>query len=165
MGRAAVRLAVAAYFAPPNTANVATLYRSRPKVVPGQAYNLAAMGGSGAVVIVHLTRDPEVREAMGGLTSGERYNRHQVALEIRLQSVKPEAMDAQDDYDAVVDSIFAMIHADRTLGTGGGATGAVWQAGEGPAGIVHQPAEPVLTKQSVRLDGVVRFEAWEWVQA
>jgi len=163
--RGAIRGAIAAYFSPTNLSAVSTTFRARPKIIPAQAYGLAEGGGSGAVLIVHMTKDPELRRATGGLTSGEKYTRHAIALEIRFQSTKDDAMSAQDDYDTLVQSLFDLIHQDRTLGTGGGATGAVWQAGEGPAGIDHQQSEPVLTKQVTRISGVFKFEAWEWVQA
>src|SRR5579872_4722538 len=100
MGRATVRAQIASYFAPASVGSVlATTYRSRPKTVPAQAFGLAAGGGSGAVLIVYLTDDDETRLTLGPPTAAQKFNKHEVALEVRFQSVKPDAQVAQDDND------------------------------------------------------------------
>jgi hypothetical protein len=166
VGRASVRAAIAAYFTPATVAGLSTTYAARPKLIPEQAFNLALNGGSGAVLIVHLTTDDEHRVAVGGATSGWKFNVHDVALEIKFQSVKADAVVAQADHDALIDALMVRFRADRTLGTGGVP---IWQAGEehdlGNVGIKLDMAEPVLGKQNVLIDCVLRFQAFEGIQA
>lgn len=162
MGRASVRAAIAAYFAGQVIPNLTTVYRARPKLIPASAYGLSTGNGSGGVLIVHLTSDDEVRRAFGGMTGGRKTDVHQVALEVRFQSLKVDAMAAQDDHDALMDGIIGSIRADRTLGT---AANPIWEVGEDPDGIKVEMAEPKLVKQVLKINAVVRFNAWEWVVA
>ncbi len=163
MGRASVRATIAAYFAPGNVAGLSTTYRARPKEIPAQAFKLSVGSGSGAVLVIHMPNDDEKRIAMGGATSGGKFDVHDVAMEILFASTKPDALAAQDDHDALIDAFMARFHADRTFGSTNGVP--IFQAGEGPAGIRIELTEPVLSKQSFILNGVIRFEAEEWVLA
>lgn len=160
MGRASVRAQIASYFSPANVgATLSTTYRSRPKTIPGQAFNLAANGGSGAVLIVYLTDDEETRLTMGPPNAAQKFNKHNVALEVRFQSVKADAQVAQDDHDALIDAIMIQFRKDRTLGSTSGVP--IWQAGEGPEGIKFVPSEPKVSKEAFIANGVIRFQAWE----
>jgi hypothetical protein len=161
MSRAAIRSAVTAWFAPPAVAGLSTVHRARPKLVPAADFHLGDGNGSGAVAMVHLPNDVETRKAAGGAHDGEKFNVHDVAVEIEFQSTKPDALDAYDDHDAIMDAFVARIRADRTLG----APGVVWQAGEGGTGIRVELAEPVTAGQVLKINAVVRFEAWEYVAA
>src|ERR1035437_8008898 len=96
VGQAAARAAIAAWFSPQNVAGLGWTYRSTPNRVPGVNYKQSQNNGSGAVLIVHLPGAKEVRIAMGGPTSGEKFAKYSVALEIRYKSVKTSAMNAQD---------------------------------------------------------------------
>lgn len=160
MGRASVRTAIAAWLAPANIAGLSTTHPSRPKQIPATDFNLGANGGSGAVLVVHLASDDEVRIAVGGPTSGKKQVTHDCALEVLFQSVKPDAVAAQADHDALIDSLMARIRADRTFGTAGNP---IWQAGEGPAGIKIELAEPVLGAQNLIVNAVVRLDVVEQI--
>lgn len=162
MGRASVRTAIAAWFAPPNVTMLNTVYASRPKNLPATDFKLALNNGSGAVMVIHLPDDSEVRTAVGGATSGEKFNTHHVALEVMFQSVKVDGVAAQEDHDTLMDAIIARIRQDRTLGTGGTP---IWQAGEGTAGIKVQLAEPDVGKQNVIINAVIHLDALEYVNA
>lgn len=163
MGRATVRATIAAYFAPVNVAGLTTTYRSRPKLITAQAYGLAAGGGSGAVLVIHLPNADEKRMAMGGAVSGGKFDIHEVSMELMFQSMKVDSMAAMDDYDALIDAFKARFRADRTLGSADGVP--IWQAGEGPNGIKHEGGLPVLGKQNTIINSVIRFDAYEWIEA
>jgi len=160
MGRATVRAAVAAWFAPANVAGLNSTFAARPKDIPGTAFNLGGNNGSGSVLIVHLTDDSEVRTAVGGAHSGEKFNTHHIALEVIFQSVKVDAIAAHADHDALIDALMVQIRADRTFGTNGNP---IWQAGEGAEGIKVQLAEPVLGKQNIIINAVIHLDALEYV--
>jgi|SRR5579859_89197 len=162
MGRASVRAQLASYFSPANVgSSLATTYPSRPKEVPGQAFNLSQNGGSGGVLIIYLPNDDEKRLTLGPPTAAQKFNVHDVAMEVRFQSVKPDAIAAQADHDALIDAIMTQFRKDRTLGSTNGVP--IWQAGEGSEGIKLTLSEPKLSKQSFVLNGVIRFQAYEVV--
>ena len=167
MGRADCRTAITTYLTGRAVPGVGAVHPARPKLVDASELDLAGMGGSGAVLIVHLPKDRRLRRALGGRTGGEKTAVHDVALEVLFASVKPDALAAQDDHDQILDAIVAAVEADRTLGCGyqpsGQPAGPIWQAGEGDAGIDVEMAEPVLSGQVLRINAVIRFEAWEWV--
>lgn len=170
MGRAAVRTAMQSYFSGASIYGVGKVYRARRKNIPGPAYDTDATGGSGAVVIIHLTNDRETRKALGGVAGGKKTDVHSVTLEVRFKSLKPDAEEAQDDHDAVMDGIVAAIRADRTLGCGydpatNQPSGPIWQAGEGSAGIRVSMGEPAEDGQVIKIMARVVFEVWEWVTA
>lgn len=161
MGRASVRAAIAAYFAPANVAGLSTLYRARPKSIPAQAFKLAAGSGSGAVLVIHLATDEERRLTLGPPTAAQKFNVHDVAMELLFQSVKVDALAAMDDHDALVDALMVRFRTDRTLGSTNGVP--IWQAGEDPAGIKLELSEPKLGKENLIVNGVIRFQAYEVV--
>jgi len=162
MGRASVRAAIAAYFTPASLAGLTTTYAAPPKEIPAQAFGLSAGSGSGAVLIVHLTDEDESRIALGGAHDGGKFDTHHIAIELMFQSVKSDAIAAQADHDALIDAFMTLFRADRTLGTGGVP---IFQAGEDSAGIKTMVVQPVLGKQNVILNSVIRFNALEFVEA
>jgi len=161
VGVASVRAQIAAYFAPPNVAGLSTVYRSRPKRIDPNDFDLSVGGGSGAVLVIHIPRGHETRLTMGPTNAAQKYDVHNIAMELLFQSVKVDTMAAQDDHDALIDALKVRFRADRTLGSTNGAP--IWQAGQDPAGIDVELAEPELGKQNFILNGVIRFEAWEIV--
>lgn len=164
MGRATVRAQIATYFAPANVAGLSTTYRARPKEIPGQAFNLSANGGSGAVLVIHLPDDEVRRVTLGPAGTGsQKFDVHQVALELMFRSVKPDAQVAQDDHDALVDALMARFRADPTFGSTNLVP--IWSAGETPFGVKKSFTEPKLSKQEFVCNGVIRFEAQEVVIA
>ena len=168
-GQAAARAAIAAWFAPANVPGLSTIYRAMPKLEAGHDFDLAAGAGSGAVMVVHLTGAHENRIAMGGLTSGEKFAKYDLALQVFFRSVKTDAMVAQDDQDALIDVVYARWRADRTFGTTpasyNGSNATIWQAGEGSAGIEYQQTEMVMSGQVICIDAVIRGEVWLYIAA
>lgn len=169
MSRASVRAAVTSYLAATPITGVGAVLPSRPKIAQAPQFDPAPLGGSGAVLIVHLTDDHRIRDALGGVADGQKVVKHQIALEVIFRSVKPDATAAQADHDTILDALVSLIEADRTFGGGYDPTtnepaGPIWQAGEGPAGITVEMAEPVEVDQTIAIDAVIRFEAWELIR-
>jgi hypothetical protein len=58
MSRATIRAAMAAWLQPPAVAGINTVYRSLPKIIPGQAFFAGVTGvNSGCVAMIHVARD------------------------------------------------------------------------------------------------------------
>ena len=161
MGRATVRAQIASYFAPANVAGLSTTYRSGPKEIPAQAFDLSANGGSGAVLVIHMARDKETALTMGPENAAQKFDVHDIAMELLFQSVKVDPMVAMDDHDALIDALMVHFRADRTLGSTNGVP--IWQAGRDTEGIDIELAEPKLGKQNTIVNGVIRFKAFEIV--
>lgn len=160
MGRAAVRKAVAEWLGTSAIPNLGTVLRARPKEIDPSLFKLSFGQSSGAVIVVHLPDDNETRAAMGGKSSGEKFDDHVVTLEIFFQSTKANAMDAQDDHDALIDGIKARLREDRNLGN----AKVVWQAPD-KTGYRFQMVQPVLGAQTVQIAAYLTFIAKEYVQA
>ena len=162
MGRASVRAQIASYFSPASVGHgLGTTYRSRPKRIPAEAFGLSGANGSGAVLVIHLPEDDEHPVTIGPENAAQKFDVHEVAMELLFQSVKVDATAAQDDHDALVDAIMALLRADRTLGSTNFVP--IWQAGRDEFGIRVQFTEPVLGKQVVEINGVIRYRAFEEV--
>jgi hypothetical protein len=96
---------------------------------------------------------------------------HQVLLEIffacpqgtngALPAGYDPAIQAQLDYDEVMQSIFVAIRRNATPGGGQ----VVWSFGEFTAGLQHQQLLPFTAAQgmAVIIIGQIQVEAWEWV--
>jgi hypothetical protein len=168
-GQAAARAAIAAWFAPSQIPGLATTYPSTPTIIPASAYTLASGAGSGSVLVVHLPAAQEVRIAMGGPTSGEKFNKYTVVLEVKFRSVKSDAMAAQADQDALIDAIYARWRQDRTFGTSPkkytGSNATIWQAGEGAAGIKMQQVQAILDDNTVIIGASITGELWLYIAA
>lgn len=168
-GQAAARAAIVNWFTAANIPGLAAIHRAKPKIINGQDFNLASGSGSGCIVVVHLTGAKENRIAMGGATSGEKFAKYDLALQVLCRSLNPDAEAAQDYQDAVIDAIYARWRADRTFGTTpssyNGSNATVWQAGEGSAGITYEQAELVLDGQMSCIDAVIRGEVWLYIAA
>ena len=161
MGRATVRAQIASYFAPANVAGLSAIYRSRPNRIDPRVYNLSAGFGSGAVMIIHMPNDDETRLTMGPTDAAQKFNKHDISIEVLFQSVKVDAMAAMDDLDALIDAFMVRFRADRTLGSTNNAP--IWEAGQDPVGIKVEFAPPKLGKQNFIQNGIIRFQAWEVV--
>lgn len=162
MSRAAVRAAVAAWFASPPIPKLNAVYGDPAKFVDQQRlFNDSS--GSGAIGIVHIERQEERRIAIGGATSGVKQRTYDVGLQIIFESVKPHGEDASADLDALLDAVVTRLQSDRTLG------GAVFQAGEGD--VTGTPDVEILSDlprtvggSTVQIWNVVRFKAVEMLQ-
>jgi hypothetical protein len=159
MGRAAVRKAVTEWLATAPMPTLGNVLRARPKTITPAMFMPSVGAGSKSVIVVHLSHDNETRAALGGKNSGEKFDKHTVALEIIFQSTKG-AMEAQDDHDDLIDAIKARLRADRNLG----APMVIWQAPD-KSGYDLQFAEPVLGNQTVLIAAVLTFQALEYIMA
>jgi hypothetical protein len=166
MGRVAVRSAVASYLTNAGLQHVGTVYPARPVILTEDAYEQTLLGeaiaqtlnGSSAVLVVNIPSDERMRRADTGRGAVNDTRIHQVALELWFASAAGDGIRAQQDYDAVVDSIVTLIRADATLG------GQAWSSGEYTAGIHHEQASPYTDADGavVQIPGVIRWEVWEW---
>jgi hypothetical protein len=154
--RQLVREAVASYFGgslvtadsgiayqggPLVSAGLGTAYPYQVKGIPDEYYTagMAAGAGWGTVMGIRMTRDT-TREAMGGPTSGWRKRVYTVTCELVVISYEQHVEIAGAGLDDLLDGMYALIFADRTLGTTSPAYSAqggrlIMQAGEGPYGI------------------------------
>lgn len=166
MGRQTVRTAVAAYLTNAGLQYVGTVYPARPVIVTEDAYEQTllgeaiaqTLGGSSAVLVVNIPSDERLRRADTGRGAVNDTRIHNVALEVWFASVAGNGIQAQQDYDGIVDQIFTLIRADATLG------GLVWSSGEYTAGIRHEQAMPYTDADGaiVQIPGVIRWEVYEW---
>jgi len=125
--RATARDAVATWIAPPNVAGLNTVFTSWPKLIEGADFTADQPPGtaSGTVAVVHIVHEDEQRIAFGGEHGGWKRVTYTITVQLFHRSLEPDAADAQDHLDAVVDALKERIRADRTLGSPD-----VWQAAE-----------------------------------
>lgn len=175
MGRAAVRKAVATALTTAKITYVGTVYPARPVILEEQDYIQTMNGeavalsaaGSSAVLVVNIPTDKRQRRADTGRGAVQDTDIHDVAIEIFFASTPSSSLAqdagvaAQQDYDAIVDSLTVYIRNNPTLGT----PTTVWSAGEYAAGVAHTQTEPYTSADglTVLINGTVRAEVWEWV--
>jgi hypothetical protein len=167
MGRAAVRLAVKDYFANAGLTYVGTVHEARPAILQEQDYEtslfseaVASEHGSSAVLVVNIPQDHRQRKADTGRGAVNDQWLHKIVMEVFFASVEGAAIDAQKDYDIVVDGMTDLVRANATMNSG-----AIWSAGEYEAGVEHQQGEPFTDSDgtTVFIFGQVAFDAYEWV--
>lgn len=169
MGRLAVRNAVQAAIQAANISYVGSVFPARPTIVQEQDYEQTMQGiavqgsqsGSNCVIVVNIVSDKRMRRALTGRDAVNDTNIHQVALELFFASVGGTGTTAQKDYDGVVDGLFIEIRNNPLLS----APTVVWSAGEYTAGVQHDQSAAYTTDTglTVHINGLVRFEAYEWV--
>ena len=160
MSRATVRAAVAQWFDPAYVPGLFATHRAEPKIIPGSDYGLEAFGGnlgagSGAYAIVHIADERERRVAIGGAHSGMKHVTYDIALVVHFRSVKPDALEAMDDYDALIEALKQRLRADRNLGQNGLV---IWQAGEDGDDIHIQSDLPAEDDGSIYIWSVLEFK-------
>jgi hypothetical protein len=166
VSRANVRAAVAQWFDPGAVPGLFAIHRAEPKIIPGSDYGLEAFGtnvgnGSGAYAVVHIADERETRIAIGGAHSGMKHITYDVALVIHFRSVKPDAIEAMDDYDTLIEAVKQRLRADRNLGQ----PTSVWQAGSDPGDIHIQSDLPAQDDGSVYIWSVMEFKVIEEIFA
>ncbi|MDE2106429.1 MAG: hypothetical protein KGL39_54945 [Patescibacteria group bacterium] len=133
MGRKTVRTAIQTYLQTAATAktllNVSKIYAHPPKLTPsGTFYAGQDPGhGTGCVIYLHLKRQNESRIAIGGPTNGMKARPYVLTMLCFLRSKKIDTQDVGDDNDEFLDSLTALIEADRSAG----APATIFQWGEG----------------------------------
>lgn len=147
--RQLVRLAIAAYFGgtlvtadagvacqggPLTAHGLGTAYPYSVKGVPDSYYTAGQPDGQGYGVIMSTTKVQRrtVRDSYGGATSGWRMRRYAITCELAMICELPHIEVAGAALDNLIDAFYALIAADRTLGTNGAPGGVqIIQAGEG----------------------------------
>jgi hypothetical protein len=160
MGRATVRQAVAAYFAPPACGLLNRVFTAQPKRIEGSWFRYGQPAGtqSGAVGVVQIVREDEERIAIGGEHYGQKWVHYEVELQLFLHSIRTHSEDAMGDFDTLVDNVKAQLRADRRLND----YPVVFEAGERLlAGEYGEPR--VLSDGSTEIWGAIRFEVSEVV--
>ena len=118
--------------------------------------------GSACVVVVNLPgTDRRNRLTLTGRQSVNDFNIHPVVLELFFASRSGDPLQAQLDYDVVVDALVPFIRNNPTMS----APEVVWSAGEYQYGVQHDQSSPFTLPDgmTVFINGIVRFEAWEQV--
>jgi len=123
--------------------------------------DIDSSGWGGAPLVVNILSDNRVRRADIGCPAVQDTWIHDVALELFFANIGGAGVAAQQDYDAIVDAIVVALRANPTPGGGD----VVWSAGEFDYGIQHAQSEPRTSSDGITtlIDGVIRFQAWEWV--
>jgi len=169
MGRAEVRQAVTDYLQSAGLPYVGTIYPARPVIADETAYALTMSGeaiqasanGSAALLVTNIPSDVRQRRADVGRGAVDDTEIHDIALEVFFASTGGSSVNAQQDYDTVIDSIITAIRANATPG----GADVVWSAGEFEYGVQHEQDQPTTSEDgmTVVIWGVVRFQAWEWI--
>lgn len=168
MGRLAVREATAEYFAEANLPHVGVVHPALPEIVQEQDYETNRLGeavatedGSSAVLVIHIPTDTRQRRADTGRGAVNDSLICKVVMEVFFASTGGDAISAQKDYDAIIDSIVALIRANATFN----APAAIWSAGEYTNGIQHQQTQPFNDADGLAtfITGAVRFDAYQWI--
>lgn len=166
MGRGTVRVAAQSFFEGLNLPYVGTVFKAR-SYVHGEDYEqnaareyVGSVNGTGAVLVVNIPSEKRRRIAMTGRGGVNDAMVYRIALEVYLATTSGQPVEAQDDYDAIIDPIIVQIRGNPTLGN----SVAVWSAGEFTYGVEHEQSEPWTEEDgtTIFITGVVRFEAWEW---
>ena len=168
MGQGAVRQAVTQAFTDAQFPLVGSVYPARG-YISEQDYEMNAAGfyvendfGSGCVLVVNLP-GPDRRNlfTLTGRTSVNDFNIHPVVVELFFANRAGDPVQAQIDFDSVVDAIVPYVRNNPTLS----APEVVWSAGEYEAGVTTQQSTPFTSADgtTVFINGVIRFEAWEQI--
>ena len=168
MSRLAMRKAVGEYLRENRIPHVGEVYNARPELMPENAYEANIFGelattahGSSAVLVVNMPSDTRQRRADTGRGAVNDSHIYDTTVEVFFASTGGEAIQAQEDYDGIVDEIINLIRANATLN----APSTVWSAGEYEKGVQHKQGEPFTDADgmTIFIYGVVMFEAWEWI--
>lgn len=178
MGRTIVRSVVTTYLQNQNFTNVGTIYPARPIIVDDADYDAAMSSwlweqqglpdtGSAAVLIVNLPDDHRAREAITGRTGVNDTDRHEVVLEVFFANVGggtatvPQGIVAQNDHDALIDSIVVALRADWSLGN----PQQIFSSGEFQRGVDVSQGEPFTEENStvIFIVATIHFDVYEWL--
>lgn len=145
-------------------AGINTVYRSIPRIIPGDAFVAGQIGATaGCVAMVHILSDSELRIALGGATSGWKRVDYEVEFQLCFRHTAPDTtvggdagLVAADEFDAIIELLKARIRADRTAGA------IVWQWGE--AELVGRYGELVERGDAVELWAALATQVTEMIQ-
>jgi hypothetical protein len=168
MGQGAVRIAIQQAIQDAQLPLVGTVFPGRAYIDETDYESNAAQFyvqnsyGSACVIVVNLPGpDKRNRFTLTGRQSVNDFNIHPIVLELFFASRSGDPIQAQTDYDVVVDALVPFIRNNPTMS----APDVVWSAGEYKAGVVHTQSSPFTLEDgmTVFINGAVRFEAWEQV--
>jgi len=172
--RAAIQAAIEAAVTEGLIPLVGTVYAARAYVfeqdyeVNAAAAYASSIQGSGCVIVVNLPGpDKRTRLTLVGRGAVDDMNIHPVVLELFFASKGggltsgDQMVNAQVDYDSVVDGLIPFIRNNPTMS----APNTVWSAGEYKAGVVHNQSAPFTDAEGLTtfIVGTVRFESWEQI--
>lgn len=169
MSRAQVRSVVTAYLQPPAVSGLNVVLRSQPKDLGGLSYFEGAAPGvsSGAIGVVTIESQAEQPVALDG-AGGGRLTEYQVGVQVFHISDEPDARDAMDAFDGVVDALIAHLRSDPRLGLTQAQADAQGLLSGAYQQLQVEFGEPELADAdggAVRTWCVVRFPVQEWNQA
>lgn len=173
MSRVTTRNGLTALITNANLDYVGTVFPARPVIADETAYTTTMLGqavqqtpsGSSALLVVNLISDKRQRRAITGRIGMQDTYIHKVTVEIFFTSTgpgttgTPQGMQAQLDYDGIVDSLVSLIRENPTV------NGTSWSAGEYEVGVSHRQGEPFTTEDgmTVQIVGAIDFDSWDWV--
>ena len=171
MGVQDVRRVIVAYLSTPPLPGLVTVFRGEPVIMDGEDWAPALSTGWGAGSYVHIGEQAERRIAFGGAPpGGVKEITYACALVVVYRWIIPgdgnptgEADGWTEPFDGLLDSIKTRMRADRTFGNG--ASGPVWQAGEGDADMRVQMDLPRIDDGQVLVWAALEFEVVEMVNA
>jgi hypothetical protein len=168
MGQAAVRQAVQSSIQNQSFTLVGTVYPGRAYIYEQDYETNAAEAyvenayGSSCVIVVNLPGpDRRIRLTLTGRQSVDDMNYHPIALELFFANRSGGPIQAQADYDSVVDQIVPYLRNNPTLDN----QVTVWSAGEDDEGVVVRSSSPFVGTDgtTVFINGVVQFNVTEQI--
>lgn len=167
MSRASVRAAVTAYMQPPAVSGLNVVLSTQPRDLGGIEWGSGAPGQTdGAIGIVFVRSQDELPKVFDG-AGGGRETVYVVEFRLFHRSVQPDAKDAMDAFDSLVDAVCTHLRSDPWLGLGQAnatAQGLISAAHEGLS-VEHGDPE-LLTPDGGAIEtwAVIRFPVHEWNQ-
>lgn len=167
--RKLVRLAYQDYLQNYGVPYLGTVFAARPVIAEEEAYTQTMLGmavessdnGSCALLVVNITDEHRVSEAIAGETSLQDSIAYHMLLELAFASTSGDAIGAQLDYDDVVSTLFVAIRANPTPG----GANVVWSAAQFETGLDHHQDVPFSTDEGLTtlIFGRINFDAYSWL--
>lgn len=167
--RKLVRLAYQDYLQNYGVPYLGTVFAARPVIAEEAAYvqTLGGMAieasdnGSCALLVVNITDEHRVSEAITGDLSVNDSIAYHMLLEVFFASTAGDAIGAQLDYDDVVGTLEVAIRANPTPG----GADVVWSGAQFETGVDHHQDEPYSTDEglTVLINGRINFDAYSWL--
>ena len=167
--RQLVRLAYQDYLQNYGVPYLGTVFAARPVILGEEQYTQTMNGmaieqsenGSCAVLVVNITDEHRVPEALAGRFAVNDSVAYHMLLELWFASTAGDAIEAQFDYDDVASTLEVAIRANPTPGGGD----VVWSGGEFEVGVDHHQDEPYSTDEglTVLINGRINFDAYAWL--
>jgi hypothetical protein len=140
------------------------ILRARPRDLKGLSFTSGApgevSGALGVTVIENQTEMPAGSDGQGGF----RLTTYTAAVQVFHRSAEPDAMVAEDHFDAVIDSLCNRLRMDPSLGTPH--TGPIISGAHQSLAVEYgEPEQMEPDGGLIATWAVVRFPVEEWNQA